>query len=291
MSTDNVILDEATVASSQEAVECGGALHGALKSKLFLTYLVCLSAFAVVSLVNVVFIALGLTSFVSLSPMISHWYGRILVALVYAPIVAFCTWSAVNGWRIYFGKLPVSADSVSELRRAPAVLRWYAVFNCIDLAICAFVLILKSGSNCSFAIEFMNFSGFAAVAEKLGLQATCEGITVMFLNVLVCTFAAIAVIAYGLAQVSTYKSLDDYIASLSNLADDSDMSSKYKIDKRPPVVRLGIFSVLSVVFAVLCLISGMWIAGLVSLASAAYLVGTGLFLFSAYKAVGEEQNN
>ena len=165
---------------------------------------------------------------------------------------------------------------VSKVAILPKILYFFAVFSCIDAGVSMFLCILGSSivgigdiaNNYDIIAEVVDFWGYSGLGIAEKVHTMQDGLGAVIVAIL---FGLIA-FAVSIGNIFVYSNVKNYYDTLAATAE----GSQYDKGNKPPYFLSLIFAGINVVFAIVALISGVWVEAIIKLALAGYLASHAL---------------
>ena len=210
------------------------------------------------------------------SGFITSTFGRIAACLVHSAILAPAVVAIIYIYKLYRDSKTELSIRVSKVAILPKLLYFFAVFSCIDMGVSMFLCLLGSSivgigdinNNYDIIAEVIDFWGYAGIGIADKVHTMQDGIGAVIVTVL---FGFIA-FAVAVGNVFIYSKVKNYYDILVATAE----GSQYDKGNKPPYILAFVFAGLNVVFAILALVSGVWVEALIKLALAGYLASHAL---------------
>ncbi len=207
---------------------------------------------------------------------ITSTFGRIAACLVHSAILAPAVVAIIYTYKLYRDSKTELSIKVSKIAILPKLFYFFSVFSCIDMGVSMFLCILGSSivgigdinNNYDIIAEVIDFWGYAGIGIADKVHTMQDGIGAVIVAVL---FGFIA-FAVTIGNILVYSKVKNYYDTLVATAE----GSQYDKGNKPPYILAFVFAGLNVVFAVLALISGVWVEAIIKLALAGYLASHAL---------------
>ncbi len=207
---------------------------------------------------------------------ITSTFGRIAACLVHSAILAPAVVAIIYTYKLYRDSKTELSIRVSKIAILPKLFYFFSVFSCIDMGVSMFLCILGSSivgigdinNNYDIIAEVIDFWGYAGIGIADKVHTMQDGIGAVIVAVL---FGFIA-FAVTIGNILVYSKVKNYYDTLVATAE----GSQYDKGNKPPYILAFVFAGLNVVFAVLALISGVWVEAIIKLALAGYLASHAL---------------
>ena len=207
---------------------------------------------------------------------ITSTFGRIAACLVHSAILTPTIVAIIYAYKLYRDSKTELSIRVSRVAILPKLLYFFSAFSCIDMGISMFICILGSSivgigdiaNNYDIIAEVIDFWGYAGIGIADKVHTMQDGVGAVIVTVL---FGFIA-FASTIGNILLYSKVKNYYDTLVATAE----GSQYDKGNKPPYILAFVFAGLNVVFAVLALISGVWVEAIIKLALAGYLASHAL---------------
>ncbi len=203
-------------------------------------------------------------------------FGRVAVCFVHSAVLAPAIVAIIYALKLYRDSKTELSIRVSKIAVLPKLLYFFSAFSCIDMGISMFMCILGSSivgigdiaNNYDIIAQVIDFWGYEGIGIADKLHAMQDGVGAVIVTIL---FGLIA-FASAVGNIIVYSHVKNYYETLVATAE----GSQYDKGNKPPYILAFVFAGLNVVFAVLALISGVWVEAIIKLALAGYLASHAL---------------
>ena len=207
---------------------------------------------------------------------ITSAFGRIAACLVHSAILAPAIVAIIFAYKLYRNSKSELSIKVARISVLPKILYFFSVFSCIDTGVSMFLCILGSSivgigdinNNYDIVAEVVDFWGYAGIGIADKVHTMQDGLGALILTIL---FGFVA-FASSIGNIIVYNHVRNYYETLVATAE----GSQYDKGNKPPYILPFVFAGINVVFAVLALISGVWVEAIIKLALAGYLASHAL---------------
>lgn len=207
---------------------------------------------------------------------ITSAFGRIAACLVHSAILAPAIVAIIYAYKLYRDSKTELSIRVSKIAILPKLLYFFSAFSCIDMGVSMFLCLLGSSivgigninNNYDIIAEVIDFWGYAGIGIADKVHTMQDGVGAVIVTVL---FGFIA-FAVSIGNIFVYSKVKNYYETLVATAE----GSQYDKANKPPYIIALVFAGLNVVFAILALVSGVWVEAIIKLALAGYLASHAL---------------
>jgi hypothetical protein len=207
---------------------------------------------------------------------ITYAFGRIAACLVHSAILAPAIVAIIYAYKLYRDSKTELSIRVSKIAILPKLLYFFSAFSCIDMGVSMFLCLLGSSivgigninNNYDIIAEVIDFWGYAGIGIADKVHTMQDGVGAVIVTVL---FGFIA-FAVSIGNIFVYSKVKNYYDTLVATAE----GSQYDKANKPPYIIALVFAGLNVVFAILALVSGVWVEAIIKLALAGYLASHAL---------------
>ncbi len=210
---------------------------------------------------------------------ITSLFGRIAACLVHSAILAAAVFAIIYTLKLYKdgnAELNIRASKIAIL---PKLLYFFAVFSCIDAGVSMFLCILGNSiigpdvsnnfnTNYDIIAEVVDFWGYSGLGLANAFAGMKDGIGAIIITILF-GFISFAIAVFSILVYSNIKNYYDTLIATSE-------GSQYDKGNKPPFILPLILAGISAVLAIVSLIGGAWVEGIIKLATAGYLASHAL---------------
>ena len=209
--------------------------------------------------------------------------GRIAACLVHSAILAAVIFAIIYGYKIYKDANTEFNIRISKISILPKILYFFAVFSCIDAGVSMFLCILGNSivgigninNNYDIIAEVVDFWGYSGLGLSQAVHGMQDGVGAVIVAVLF-GFASFAVSVFSIIVYNNVKNYyDTLVATIEG--------SQYDKGNKPPYILPFVLAGINVALAIVSLIAGAWVEGIIKLATAGYLVSHA-FIFKGEQA-------
>ncbi len=214
---------------------------------------------------------------------ISSIVGRILTSLVFSVILVACIVLIVYAIKMYKQPKLDLGLRVSRVGILSNVLYFFAVFSIIDSTIIFFFSMLANSikglgdnviaNNYDVIVQILKFWGY----EFPGLEAKVLAMEDSAWGTVLSVLFGMITLASAVYHVIVYSKVKSYYPTLSNTAN----GVQYDKDNKPPYILALVLGGINALCAILSIVCGAWVEGIIKLGIAGYLVSTA-FVFRSY---------
>ena len=200
--------------------------------------------------------------------MTKSTFGTLLVSVIHSIVPVLGIVAAISMIKIICGKNVGLANNIRNINLLNKGMHMFAMFSLVDMGVIFFVSILKH--NHYIISRTLNFMGY----EGVGYKKTDDkgGVVISIIYAVLCLVVPVVL-------TICYNAIKEYFKKLENSAN----GAQFDKGNKAPFGFAIIAACLNFVLAVVAMISGVYVDGVIFLACSAYMIANALYVIFVNK--------